>query len=180
MTNERVLYDGDFLRLLARDHWEYVERSNARGAVIIVAVTDDERVLLVEQLRVPVGAKVIELPAGLVGDLSGFESESLAAAAARELEEETGYRPGRLEPLVDGPPSPALANEHMSFFRAYDLTRTGAGGGDDSEDIAVHAVPLREVDAWLDDKRGAGELVDPKVYTGLYFLRDLIPPDEHA
>lgn len=169
---ERVLYEGEFLRLLSRDRWEYVERSNApRGAVVIIAVTDDDRLLLVEQLRVPVGRTVVELPAGLVGDVSGAESESLATAAARELEEETGYRPERLELLLEGPPSPGLANEHMHFFRAFDLTRTGAGGGDETEDITVHAVPLREVDAWLADRRAAGHLVDPKVYAGLYFLR---------
>lgn len=174
MAARQVLYDGGYLRLMSENNWEFVERANARGAVIIVAVTEDDRLLLVEQHRVPMAAAVVELPAGLVGDV--IEAEPLAEAAARELEEETGYRAGRLEPLVEGPPSPGLASERMSFFRALAVRRIGPGGGDDSEDITVHAVPLAQVEDWLASRRQAGKLVDPKVYIALYFLRDRLPP----
>lgn len=170
MTADSTLYEGDFLRLKRVDTWEYAERVNARGAVVIVAVTDHDELLLVEQPRHPMRAHVLELPAGLVGDIVGEQDEKLAVAAARELEEETGYRPGRLEFLTSGPPSAGLASETLSFFRAHDLTRIDAGGGDDSEDIVPHAVPLAGIEDWLNARRNEGVLIDPKIFAGLYFL----------
>lgn len=170
MTEDHILHDGEFLRLKRRDHWEYVERSNApRGAVILVAVTDADELLLVEQPRAPVRASVIELPAGLVGDIAGEEDEDLSVAAARELEEETGYRAQSLELLTAGPPSAGLANELMWFYRARGLTKVGAGGGDESEQITPHAVPLSGIEDWLQARRAEGLLIDPKIYAGLYF-----------
>ena len=99
MSADRILHEGEFLRLKRRDHWEYVERANARGAVVIVALTADDELLLVEQPRLPLQANVIELPAGLVGDIAGAEDEDLEIAGMRELEEETGYRAGRIDNL---------------------------------------------------------------------------------
>lgn len=171
MSAESTLYEGDFLRLKRIDSWEYVDRSNARGAVVVVAVTDTDELLLVEQPRVPIGANVLELPAGLVGDIEGEEDEQLSVAAARELEEETGYRPGRLEMLTAGPPSAGLSTEKVTLFRAYDLVRIDGGGGDDSEQIIPHAVPLASIEAWLAERRAEGVHVDPKIYAGLYFLK---------
>lgn len=173
MTDEQVLYEGDFLRIKRRDRWEYVERVNARAAVVIVAVTDADELLLVEQPRLPVAASVIELPAGLVGDIAGAEDEDLVVAAARELEEETGYQAAELTQLTGGPPSAGLANEHMEFFFARGLIRVGAGGGDDSEDIVPHAIALDSVADWLVQRQSEGVLVDPKVYAGLYFAAQL-------
>lgn len=170
MSVDRTLHEGEFLRLKRRDHWEYVERANARGAVVIVALTPDNELLLVEQPRFPLQANVIELPAGLVGDIEGAENESMEIAGARELEEETGYRPARLTFLTAGPPCAGLANELASFYRAFDLVRIDAGGGDDSEDIIPHAVPLAEVEDWLTGQQRAGKYVDPKIFAGLYFL----------
>ncbi|MES1924740.1 NUDIX hydrolase [Salinisphaera sp. T31B1] len=170
MTVEDTLHEGEFLRLKRVGTWEYAERVNARCAVVIVAVTDAGELLLVEQPRQPVGANVLELPAGLVGDIDGAEDEEMAVAAARELEEETGYRAGRLEFLAGGPPSAGLANEAAYFYRAFDLQRIDAGGGDDSEQITPHAVPLDGIEAWLAARAGEGVLVDPKIYAGLYFV----------
>lgn len=171
MAEQETLYAGDYLRLCRTGTWEYVQRVNARGAVVIVAVTPDDRLLLVEQPRPALAAPVIELPAGLVGDIAGAEDEALSVAAARELEEETGWRPKRLSYLTGGPPSAGLSGETLWFYRAHELERTGDGGGDDSEDITVHAIALDEVDVWLADKAAAGVPVDPKVFTGLYFIR---------
>lgn len=170
MASERIIHDGEFLRLKRRDHWEFVERANARGAVIIVAVTDDDALLLVEQPRWPIGGPVLELPAGLVGDIEGEENEALEVAAARELEEETGYRAARFEYLCAGPPSAGLANEIIAFYRAFDLERIDGGGGDDSEQITPHAVPLAEVEDWLAAREAEGVRIDPKIYAGLYFV----------
>lgn len=85
---------GKFLELLKEGRWEYVRRVNANGAVMIVAVTEDGELLLVEEYRVPLHALTIGLPAGISGDEG---EESTLQSARRELEEETGYRrmPGR-------------------------------------------------------------------------------------
>jgi ADP-ribose pyrophosphatase len=144
-----------------------VERTNTSGAAVIVAVTDHRELLLVEQYRIPLGRRVVELPAGLVGD--GGEQESLLNAAIRELCEETGFEAAEWQYLFDGPSSAGLAAETYAMFLARRAHRVGPGGGDHSEDIQVHAVPLDEVETWLDMKRQQGVMVDPKVYAGLYF-----------
>jgi len=165
----RVLKEGRFLRMVAKDGWEWVERVNTAGAVVIVAVTGASQLVLTEQYRVPLAARVIELPAGLVGDVAGTEQEDLAEAARRELLEETGYQADRLEFLADGPSSAGLATEVYSLFLARGVRRVAPGGGDAGEDIRVHVVPLGEVPAWLAARRRGGVLVDPKVYAGLFF-----------
>lgn len=167
----RLLHEGEYLRLLRRRHWEYVERTNSRAVAVIVAVTPAGELLLVEQYRFPVCCSVIELPAGLVGDVAG--DEPLVEAARRELLEETGYRAGRIEVLVSGPATAGLSNEITTFCAAYELERVAAGGGDDTEDIRVHAVPLAEVDTWLAARDGVA--VDPKIYSGLWLLRRRSP-----
>lgn len=166
----KTLHAGRFLRLMRRGRWEYAERVNPGGAVAIVAVTPDGELLLVEQHRAPLGHAVIELPAGLVGDEAGSEAESWESAAARELEEETGWRAGRFERLTEGPTTAGLSNETVTLARALDLTRVGDGGGDASEDITVHAVPVPEVPAWLAEREHRGLPPDPKIYAALYFI----------
>ena len=167
---EELLLDGQYLQTLRRGRWEFVRRKNTTGIVIIVALTPDDELIFVEQYRPPVGARVIELPAGLAGDISGQEHEALARAAERELEEETGYRAARMEELVQGPVSAGLTSEIVTFFRAHDLTRITDGGGDEHEDIEVHRIPKASVGAWLAERQRAGVLVDSKVYVALYFL----------
>jgi ADP-ribose pyrophosphatase len=163
-----TLYGANYLRLVRRGRWEYAERTNASSAVIVVAVTPQNRVLFVEQYRVPVQCASIEMPAGLVGDLG--EAESIETAAVRELEEETGWTAERIEYLMAGPSSSGMSNEMIAFVRAHGLRRVGEGGGDESENIRVHEVPRGEVAAWLAGKMAEGYSIDPKLYAGLYFL----------
>jgi len=163
-----VLWEGSYLRVMRRGRWEYVQRTNVTGIVCIVPVTDDGKLILVEQYRPPVGATVFELPAGLVGDLPGEADEPLAAAARRELLEETGYRAQRMEPLFEGAPSAGLSDEHITFFVATGLEKVALGGGDESEDIAVHEVPLDDVFAWLRARQDAGAVLDAKIFSPLY------------
>jgi ADP-ribose pyrophosphatase len=161
---------GRFLSLVKVGKWEYATRNNASGVVLIAPLTNENRVIFVEQFRPPVGKNVIEFPAGLAGDIEGEADEQLAAAAARELEEETGYQAKRLEHAFTGPASAGLCDEIASLYVARDLTRIGEGGGVDGENITVHEVPLAEVEAWLAERQQAGCLVDGRVYAGLYFL----------
>jgi ADP-ribose pyrophosphatase len=166
-----TLCAGKYLALIKEGHWEYAHRTNATGAAIIAAVTDEQKLLLVEQYRIPVHARTIELPAGIIGDEPGGRDESHAEAARRELMEETGYEAGHIVALTHGPASAGLGSEVVTLFRAMRLHRVGGGGGVAHEDITVHEVPLSEVRGWLDAKAKSGVLIDPKVYAGLYFIR---------
>ena len=169
MTETETLFNGRWLRLRRRGRWEFAERTNPGGGVIIIAVTPENRILFVEQWREAVRSKTIEMPAGLVVDL-GDLSETATAAAARELTEETGYRAARVELLMAGPSSAGMSNEMIAFVRAHGLVREHAGGGDPTEDILVHEIPRAEAAAWLVQKSREGYSIDPKLFAGLYFL----------
>jgi len=165
------LAHGRFLQLLRRGRWEYVERLHSSGVVVMVAITNEGELVLVEQFRPALLRRVIELPAGLAGDQPESAGESLVTAARRELLEETGYRATELTLLAEGPSSAGLCNEVITFFRADGLQRVGPGGGDGSEQIDVHRIALAEVRDWLAARGRAGALVDPKVYAGLFLAR---------
>jgi ADP-ribose pyrophosphatase len=165
-----TLRTGKFLALIKEGHWEYVDRVNATGAALILAVTAERKVLLVEQYRIPVHARTIELPAGIIGDEPGSAHESQGEAARRELLEETGYAAETMESLMFGPACSGLTSERVTLFRASGLRRAGPGGGVAHEEIVLHEVPVVEVAAWLETKAKAGILIDPKVYAGLFFL----------
>jgi ADP-ribose pyrophosphatase len=159
-ADTRILHAGSHLRFLEQDGWEYVSRTSARNVVGVIALTDAGELVLVEQYRTPTGCRVIELPAGLIGD-QGAETD--LEAAARELEEETGFQADRLERLWTGPSSSGLTDELVVLVRAYGLRRVHDGGGVDEERITVHLVPLGQLDSWLEDRESSGLLVDLKV-----------------
>ncbi len=167
---DRLLHAGRHLELRAKKTWEYAHRPNATAIVAVFAVHRGH-LICVEQDRPPVGASVLEVPAGLVGDT--IEGDVPADAAGRELEEETGYRAASLERVAVGPPSAGLSDEIVHFFRATDLTRVNGGGGVDGEEITVHRVPLECATAWIRGWAATGRrFVDPKVWAALWFLRD--------
>ncbi len=167
---KKTLFTGQFLSLIREGHWEYVQRVNSPGAAIIVAVTPEGKLVLVEQYRIPCHARTIELPAGIVGDEPGSGDESHTEAARRELLEETGYAATDIKPVVTGAASAGLAGELVTLFVATGLRREGSGGGIGHERITVHEVPLDGIDEWLRRKAAEGTLIDPKVYAGLYFV----------
>jgi len=166
----QTLYEGRWLTLRKRGRWEYAERNNPAGAVIILALTPEDKVLFVEQYRVAVQQYTIEMPAGLIGDLAAQADESTLLAAQRELEEETGYRGERMEFIHRGPSSSGMSSEMIAFVRAWDLHKTGPGGGDATENIMVHEVPRCGAGSWLFARAAEGYSIDPKLFAGLWFL----------
>lgn len=165
--HKRLLYRGQYINLVASSGWEYAERRHR--AVVLIAWTPDGELLLVEQFRIPLNSRTIELPAGLVGDSPGQEGESLATAAGRELEEETGWRAENWQELMTCPTSAGLTDEVVTFMLAGNLEPVGAGGGDASEDIVVHRIAGGDINRWLRQRHDQGIAVDPKVYTALYW-----------
>lgn len=155
-------WEGRFIAVKTRGKWEYVSRARGIGAAVILAV-DGGDVILVEQYRVPLGRRCLELPAGLVGDDEA--GESVEASAARELEEETGYRADRIEAIGDFYSSPGLVSECFTLVRAHGLARVGDGGGADAgdEDITVHRVALAGVADFVAAKRADGVAIDVKL-----------------
>lgn len=164
-----TVYAGEWLRMMRRGHWEYVERTHGEGmAVIVIAVTPEDRVLFVEQFRIPLGKRTIEMPAGLVGD--DHAGDTLAEAARRELIEETGWAPGRVDVLLTGPTSAGMSSERIAFVRATQLRKVGEGGGVGDEAIIVHEVPRDEAPAWLVAKQREGYELDLKLWAGLWMI----------
>ena len=163
-----TLYGGKFLSLVREGRWEYCERVNKTGAVMIFSCTPEGNVLLVEEYRPPIGQQSLCFPAGLSGD-EGPESD--AVAAQRELLEETGYEAAEMLYLFTGPSSPGLTSETVSFYLATGLRKVAQGGGVDNENITVHEVPLDTIDTWLAEQVAQGKALDPRIYTGLYFLK---------
>ena len=160
--------EGRYLRLVRRGRWEYAERTNAGHAVIVIALTPERKLLFVEQFRVPMDARTIEMPAGLVGDTR--DDDTLEEAARRELLEETGWLAGDVRVLMGGPTSSGMSNELVAFVRARDLVRVHAGGGDETEDITVHEFPVDDAPRWLAARMADGFAMDPKLWAGLWLL----------
>ncbi|MDM7957911.1 NUDIX hydrolase [Blastomonas sp.] len=157
---EQIVWQGKFITAKTRGKWEYVSRARGISAAVILAVHDGA-VILVEQFRVPLGRPCIELPAGLIGDHASGEAPELAAA--RELEEETGFRAGRIENLGEFYSSPGMVSEAFHLMRAHDLVRVHDGGGVEGENITVHVVPLETLEGFLADKRAHGCGMDVKL-----------------
>jgi ADP-ribose pyrophosphatase len=156
-----TVWEGKYIKVTQQGTWEYVSRTRGVTATVIVAI-DEGHVILVEQYRVPIGARCLELPAGLVGDEQA--GEAIEAAAIRELEEETGYRAERMIDLGRFHASAGMSSEAFTLMRAEGLTRVGEGGGVDAqEDIEVHRVALGQLPAFVEAKRAQGCAMDVKL-----------------
>lgn len=167
-SETKTLYTGRHIATLAIGSWEYVTRKVKRPAVGIVAITDERKLVLVEQYRPPARRNVVELPAGLAGDVAGTEDEPLLEAAKRELLEETGYVATKWTELTAGYTSPGLTDELVVLFLARGLQKQGSGGGDVNEEIIIHEVPVDHVFDWLQEHN---HQVSLKLFAGVYLAQ---------
>src|SRR6185503_2830255 len=90
----QTVWQGKYISALKRGRWEFVSRTGSTNAVVILA-EHHGKVILIEQYRVPVGRRCVELPAGLVGDED--KNATVEGTAIKELEEETGFTADRIE-----------------------------------------------------------------------------------
>jgi len=170
MTTPRILAEGKFLRLVAEGTWEYAERTHTQMPVGIIALTDDGKLLLIEQYRIPVHSTVIEIPAGLVGDHAGQTEEPFEEAAKRELLEETGYSAQGVELVAIGPSTPGMVSEMSRLVRATGVKKEGPPRPDAGEEISALEIPIGEVAGYLKQRNAGGTPVDWKVYAACWFL----------
>jgi ADP-ribose pyrophosphatase len=161
-----VMWAGKFVRAVRRGKWEYAGRTNNIHAVVILAEFEG-KVILVDQPRVPLGKRSLELPAGLVGDTD--PNATIEGTAVKELEEETGFTAEHVERLGDFYASPGMLSEGFTLVRATGLRKIGEGGGDESEDINVHLVPRADIPQFIEQKRREGFGMDVKLLLFLDF-----------
>lgn len=135
-----------------------------RGAVAVVPVLDDDRLLLVRQYRQPAGRVLLEIPAGTLDP-----GEAPEDCARRELAEETGYRPGRLIPLYKTYLAPGYSSEMLHCFLGLDLV-PAEGGPDHDENLELEIITLAEAEAMLE----RGEINDAKTLCGLLMARQAL------
>lgn len=172
VVGSRVVHRGHYLEFrvltVEREDGSRRERDIVwhPGAVAIVALDEEDRVLLVRQFRVAAGAALLEIPAGTLDvDAATGRVEDPDTAAARELEEETGYRAGRLERIGDFWTAPGFATEQMWLYLATDLAAADADrlGPDEDERLELERLPLADAVAAVD----RGEIHDAKSIVGL-------------
>lgn len=156
-----TVWQGKWIVAKRQGKWEYVARARGIEAAVILAIDAEDHVLLVEQYRVPLGRRCLELPAGLIGD--SHDGDTAMDAARRELEEETGYHCAHAEDLGFFHASPGMVSEGFTLVRATGLTKVGEGGGVEGEDITVHRVALRDVPDFVAAKRAEGVAIDVKL-----------------
>lgn len=175
LVASELLHRGRVLELRA----DTVERADGRrarrdvvvhpGAVAIVAVDPEGRVLLVRQYRHPAGRALLEIPAGMLDrDAAAGTTEDPDLAARRELEEETGYQAAHWERLTDFWTAPGFATERMFLFLASDLAPAGPDRLAPDEDEALELVRLPWREALAAAERG--EIVDAKSLVGILWL----------
>jgi ADP-ribose pyrophosphatase len=175
VVGSRTVYRGHYLDLRI-DEIERADGSRASrevidhpGAVVVIALDDDDQVLLVRQWRVPAGRALLELPAGTLDrDRRTGETEDPALAVARELEEETGYRASGWELLGSFWTAPGFATEVMYLYVATGLRPASADrrGPDADERLELERVPWQAAVEMAE----RGEIADAKSLVGLFWL----------
>lgn len=128
------------------------------GAVCIVPITDDNKIILENQYRYPISQVVTEIPAGKLD----FKDEDRLSAAKRELREETGYTADEWADMGLYYPAPAYSDEKITMYLAKGLHK-GENDLDDDEFIEVFELPIKDAI----DKVMSGEITDGKTQLGI-------------
>lgn len=163
ITHTDTLYDGRVVRLdIHRVELPNGEESKREvvvhpGAVAIIAVEATDTLLLVRQFRLPAGKIVIEIPAGTLDP-----DETPENCAIRELQEETGYKPGKLESIGGMYTAPGYTTEYIHLFVAHDLVESSLDP-DTDEFIEVERIKLPDALRMIE----SGDIEDAKTVTGI-------------
>ncbi len=169
LVARRSIYRGRIVHLdvdrVIEPSGQEVEREVIRhgGAAVLLAVTNEGRVVLVRQYRYASGELMLEVPAGTIEP-----GESPDETARRELVEETGYYPNRLEKLTEFFPSPGILTELMHLYLATDLDEREASP-DDDENLELVELSINDALALQVGK----DLRDAKTIIALSYLRTL-------
>lgn len=156
VTSKELAFEGKYLRVVRKHFqtdqgeegvWETVERTNIhnRGAVVVIALTKERKVILEKNWRVPLEGFVIQFPAGLTDRARESEEET----ARRELLEETGYMARKLIPVMASPLSPALTPTEANHFLAPEVEFVGRRRKGATEPIEVLEVPVEKLGDFL-------------------------------
>ncbi|OGO56902.1 MAG: hypothetical protein A2Z32_08580 [Chloroflexi bacterium RBG_16_69_14] len=178
VVESRVLHEGRYLTFRV----DTIERTDGSrgtreiaghpGAVAILAIDDEDQVLLVRQYRVAVGEALLEVPAGTLDVADDGSVEDPELAAPRELEEETGMRAGSWRLIARFYTAPGFASELMHLYLATDL-RPADGERltpDEDEHLLVERMPWRDAVAAAE----RGDLRDGKTLVALLWLARLL------
>ena len=133
-----------------------------RGAVILIPILPDGRLILIRQLRIATGGAIWEFPAGTLE-----KGEPIRKCASRELLEETGWKAGRLRKLFAFYPTPGISTEKMHLFLADRLTNTGKTSLDVDEELEVSYFSSREVERMVHRRK----IIDGKTLLGFLYYR---------
>jgi ADP-ribose pyrophosphatase len=169
VSDKCTLYQGSYLSLhkmnihLPDGRKGIREIVHVRDSVAILPITEDSVVHLVKQYRHAVEKTMIEIPAGLLD-----QEESLKDAAVRECEEETGYRPHKLEKLITYAHAEGYSTGFMTLFLGTDLEFTGKTHMDATEHIEPVNVPFKTLLRWVQENR----IYDSKTLLSVHLVKN--------
>lgn len=151
LLNKKVAYKGKRITVEELNYYNPRDKKNvyrehvlAGDAAIIMPITDNNEVIMIQEPRTPIGKVVLAFPAGMIE-----KGETPEEGAIRELEEETGYRANNLKKIREVYPAIGYSNEKTIIFIARDLVKTQRNL-DETEDIKVIKIPLDEVKEMLE------------------------------
>lgn len=169
LVSSEMIFDGAILRLylnqIKLDNQQIVSREllHHQPAAAILAITSEDKVLLVKQYRPAIVEAIYEVPAGIL-DYLATGTEDAKLGALRELEEETGYHANKMERLSSFYVTPGYLNEEIILFKATDLVKVeNPLPQDDDEDVTLYEFSRSEIDVMLK----AGEIKDLKTLYAL-------------